>query len=562
MAILQVLKGTNPGQQFPLDGDKFILGRSPDCDIVLDAGAVSRQHAEILRVNGEYFIQDLGSRNGTNVNGQQTEGRFALSDNDRIKICDLLFTFHKAAVNRKSSQGQVTIPDDARTMIVDDEGAPPTGSTIMSTLDVKSSRSGLRMSVNPEVKLKALVEMTKNLGAAISLEVVLKKILDSLFVIFAQADRGFVVLQEREGAPLIPKTSKHRRADTEEATRISRTICNQVMSNGQAILSADAASDSRFDSSQSIADVRIRSMMCAPLINSDGRALGVIQIDTLDQRSRFNQDDLDVLASVANLAALFVENAQLHEAAVEKLAMERDLSIAHEVQMSFLPDEPPKVPQYAFFDYYLAAKQVGGDYYDYIPLPGNRLGIVLADVAGKGIPAALLMSKLSAEARISLVSERSPAQAIVRLNNSFGRILDDRFVTLVLCVLDMNQHTVTLVNAGHMPPYLRTRDGQVIPMGDDQAGVVLGAVSGFEYEEYTFPLQPGECLTMFTDGISEAMNEAGELYGLDRLRGQLQSSLQNVPELGDAILDDVKDFVGRRAQADDMCLICLGRDRA
>jgi serine phosphatase RsbU (regulator of sigma subunit) len=431
----------------------------------------------------------------------------------------------------------------------------------MSTLDIKSSRIGGRtVVVNAEAKLKALLEITRNLGSAISLDQVLPKILDSLFKIFLQADRGFIVLQEREGGPLIPKAVKYRRENADESVRISRTIVNQAMGSKEAILSADAATDARFDTSQSIADFRIRSMMCAPLVNSEGTALGVIQIDTLDQRTPFQQDDLDMLASVASQASFSIENAQLHETALLRLALERDLQLGHKVQQGFLPSSPPKFEGYEFFNFYEPANQVGGDYFDYIPLPGDRLAIVVADVSGKGIPAALLMAKLSAETRFCLVTQPTPVAAINQLNAGFGESWEDRFVTLVLCVIELREHRVTIVNAGHMAPYLRSSDGQVRMIGEEQTGVPLGVSSGFEYEQFAMPMAPGDCLTLFTDGFSEAMNMENELYGLERLEAQLRASQgQGVRQLGEQILTNVKQFVGKRSQSDDMCLMCFGR---
>lgn len=554
MAYLIVLKGPNPGQQFSLTKPKHILGRHPDCDVVLDLGAVSRQHAQILQVNGEFFVEDLNSRNGTYVNGTLIQGRHPLNDNDRLKICDILFTFRNP-----STSGAQPSPTPTVTAVFEEDDAGPL-STITSTLDVKSSRIGMRVSVNPEIKLQAVLEISRNLSTALGLDPVLRKILDSLFVIFVQADRGFVVLQDPGTGRLVPRAVKHRRPDAEDTVRISRTICNQVMQAKEAVLSADAATDERFDSSQSIADVRIRSMMCAPLLDSEGRALGVLQIDTLDQRGRFTQEDLDVLAAVASQAAFAVEAAQLHEAAIEKREMERDLELAFRVQKSFLPSGPPAIAGYQFFDFYEPAKTIGGDYYDYISLPNNRLAIVLADVAGKGVPAALLMAKLSAEARVALATCPAPGAAISQLNDVFTQVLQDRFITMVACVLDPARHEVSVVNAGHMPPFLRRHDGQVLPVGEDTAGVVLGAVPGYEYEEFRLRLAKGDSLVIFTDGISEAMNNAGELYGLDRLRGQLQVTVKGVSALGDALLDDVTDFVGNRPQSDDMCLLCFGRE--
>ena len=169
----------------------------------------------------------------------------------------------------------------------------------MSKLDASPHRSGRQPSVNPEMKLRAMIEIAQKLGRAVTLDEVLPKLLDSMFKIFTQADRGFIILRTMPDGPLIPKAIKCRHAELEDRVRISRTIVNQAMESKQATLSADAASDVRFEASQSIADLRIRSLMCAPLINGEGHALGVIQVDTTDQRQRFQKDDLDVLASIA-----------------------------------------------------------------------------------------------------------------------------------------------------------------------------------------------------------------------------------------------------------------------
>jgi sigma-B regulation protein RsbU (phosphoserine phosphatase) len=555
MAFLRALNGIEPGRLYRLDRANAILGRHPECDIVLDEGAVSRQHAQISGANNEFFVEDLGSRNGTTVNGQPVRGRRKLYNNDQVKICDLLFSFHDGDV----SQPQQTGLEQPVTLF--EEAAASTTSTIMSTLEVKSSHTSFRSStVSAETKLKALLEISRNLGSTIALEQVLAKILDSLFKVFLQADRGFLVLEGPEPGVLVPKAMKLRRGESEDTIRISRTIVRKAMEAKEAILSADAASDSRFDSSQSIADFRIRSMMCAPLLRSEGNAMGVIQIDTLDQRTPFSQDDLELLASVASQAAFAVENAQLHEAALRQKALERDLELAHTVQQGFLPHESPKVSGYEFFDFYEPANQVGGDYFDYIRLPHNRLAIVVADVSGKGIPAALLMAKLSAEAKYALVSEAGPAEALLKLNAQFAQASwADRFVTMAIAVLDLERHQVQIANAGHLPPYVRRRDAQVEPVGVDQISVPLGVIDELCCEQVTVPLGAGDSMVMFTDGISEAMNMNNDLYGLARISEQVGLPTTNVKQLGDQILKDVKRFVGKRSQSDDMCLLCLGR---
>ena len=558
MAVLRVTKGLNPGQLFPLDRDSVVLGRHPECDMVLEIGAVSRQHARIVRIGDDYHLEDLDSRNGTFLNGELTQGRQMLAENDRVRICDIEFVFHPetpdsavlAAAQDETVEGA---------MLVDDEQTS-SGSTVMSKVDISSGTSGLRLAANAEAKLKALLGIGQNLGRAVGLGEVLPKVLDSLFSIFIQADRGFIVLREADSGRLVPKAVKHRREDSKEQIRISRTIVNGVMASREAVLSADAATDSRFDMAESIVDFQIHSMMCAPLIGSLGQVLGVIQIDTMDQRQRFDQEDLEVLASVACQAAIAVENAQLHDIALQEEALRRELTVAHRVQQGFLPAAPPKLEAYEFFDFYEPAKELGGDYFDYIPLPDGRMVITLADVSGKGVAAALLMAKLSSEMRYCLVREPTPVAAVTRLNDIFCESRwQDRFVTMVLGVLDPIQHEVTIVNAGHMPPLLRRRSGSVELAGESVSGLPLGVDSGVEYGAAVVSLAPGDSLTMYTDGIPEAMNVAKDMYGSKRLHAQLHATVEDVKALGHRILEDVRRFVGNQPQSDDMCVTCLGR---
>ena len=188
--------------------------------------------------------------------------------------------------------------------------------------------------------------------------------------------------------------------------------------------------------------------------------------------------------------------------------------MAHEVQRGFLPSAAPRIPEYDFFDFYEPASQLGGDYYDYIELPGGRLAVVVADVSGKGISASLLMAKLSAETRYCLASEPEPAQAMARLNRAFcDSGWEDRFVTMVLAVLDPRRHEVTIVNAGHLPPLWRRGPGAVEPVAEAEAGLPLGVDRDVDYAPCTLPLAPGESLVLYTDGITEAMNAKDELYG-------------------------------------------------
>lgn len=558
MAILELIKGFAPGTRFELDGDRAVIGRSADCDIPLDAPAVSRRHAAVVRIRGQYFLEDLQSRNGTFLNNNRILDRTPLAEGDRVVICDQEFRFHSG-----HSTGLLdplrNLEESSFAEVVDDRtiAAP---ANVMATFDVSGGSASWGLSAKPEVKLAALLEISNGLAQAISVDEILPKLLDSLFKIFVQADRGFVVMKPKPEAPPVVVADKARRAASEERMRISRTIVEEAMKAKKAILSADAASDERFGMAQSIADFSIRSMICAPMIGLDGQPIGVIQIDTLNQRARFNDQDLEVLASVASQAAIAIDNAKMHEQVMAQRALQRDLELARRMQRTLLPSSPPTVPGYFFFDYYQAARQVGGDYYDYVQLPGGRSAVIVGDVAGKGVPAALLMARLSADVRFSLASETDPAKAIQQINEGFAhRDWSDRFVTMLAAVLNPTTNELTIVNAGHMAPILRQRDGSVTEIGEEAAGLPLGVAQGYEYESFTRSVEPGDVFTIFTDGFSEAMNNQRELYGIERLRQQLSNPAVSVRDFGQHILDDVSKFVDGYDQSDDMCLVCFGR---
>jgi serine phosphatase RsbU (regulator of sigma subunit) len=224
-----------------------------------------------------------------------------------------------------------------------------------------------------------------------------------------------------------------------------------------------------------------------------------------------------------------------------------------------LPERRPELAGYEFFDDYQPADQFGGDYYDYIPLPDGRLAIVVADVVGHGVAAALLMAKLSAEVRFTLYSEPKPAAAVSRLNDRIGALGIQRFVTLILVVLDPREHRATIVNAGHMAPLHRRSGGQIEEPGDAIAGLPLGVADGLTYEQADIEIAPGETLTLYTDGINEATDAAGEFYTIDRLRAHARTNNRSVTKVGQAIVDDVRRFLGKAPQNDDMCLVCFGR---
>jgi len=585
---MAVLREPTSNREYPLRGKITILGRDPLCDVVVTTDRTSWRHALIFHTNQGHAIEDLDSVNGTFVNGKRINQRTLLRQGDRVDLPGLAVVFHDdvpVAGTKPTSTANIANPSLAEDRRDKPGGSPgqaapkaaplqlleagfrvPTDMTvqlkqeelasILTTLEVGD---GGRLEVRPEAKLKAVLEISRALGNAVRLDDAMPKILESLFVIFPQAERGFILLVDPDTGQLVCKATRSRQT-AESAPPISQGILGHVLKTGRAILSADAGHDERFDPYQSIHRFRIGSLMCVPMLSPGGvkeetvpLPLGVIQIDTKDRRQPFDEEDLEVMISATTQVARAVELSRLYQ--------ERsDLEAAIRIQKSFLPDGRPELDGLSFWDYYSAARQIGGDYYDYIPLPGGRLAVALGDVSGKGVAAALQMARVSAAARFCLATEPTVPEAVQRLNVILTQGNGaDRFVTFVVLVIDLNDYSLTLVNAGH-PPVLRRRGPKSVlsELGDTIVGLPLG-VFDRPYEEMKFALEPGDTLILYTDGVTEARDPQGDFYGIDRLRAVVRTGADDVKALGEAIREDVRRFAAGRPQSDDLTLVCLRR---
>ena len=437
---------------------------------------------------------------------------------------------------------------------------------------LEASRSSMMASVvKPEVKLKAILEITRSLSKELRIDAVAPVILDSLMEIFPGAERLFLLLQDPSTKRLVRKAFKHRPqkrtafnrnvpAD-EVPTSISRSIVDFVLGQKKAVLSQDAGEDKNLPSSASISDLKIRSVMCVPLLTPDNKALGIIQLDTSDRR-QFNEDDLDVLAAVASQAAISIQNASMLESLLERERLNRDLRLAEQVQKKFLPQSVPTVPGYEFFAHYQPTYEVGGDYYDFVPLPGDRMALALGDVSGKGVAAALMMAKFSGDTRYCILTENAPAPTATRLNSLLcAAEIEDKFITLGLAVLDPSNGKLTLSSAGHTPVLVRRADGRVDEVGQDVSGVPLGIMDDSEYQQTEVQLGEGDVVVVYSDGVTDARSPADELYDSHanhRLTARVAQSSGGPAAVGRAILQDIREFSAGHSQADDITLVCFG----
>ncbi|HET6575086.1 MAG TPA: SpoIIE family protein phosphatase [Fimbriiglobus sp.] len=545
--------GADAGKAYPLDGDSFIIGRDDDqCQIVIPNSAVSRRHAAVTRSQGRFILEDLNSRNHTFLNNAKVTTPVALKSEDRIKICDYLFRFH----DEKAADLGTDADDEP-----DEEGT----STIQHTLAANKGAAQQFLEVQPTDRLRALLEISTALSRTLDLKQLLPQIADTLVGVFRQADRCFVIMLDDAGR-MVPQVIRSRRGGADDA-RFSKTIVRKCLSSGQSYLSEDATADASLAPAQSIAEFRIRSVMCAPLISSDGQHLGALQLDTQDVGKKFREDDLKLLTIFANLATVAIEKAQAHAALVEREKERREIEVARKVQVGFLPKTFPELAGYEFFAFYSPAMSVGGDYYDFIALPHGRVAVVLGDVAGKGVAAALLMAKLSAEVRFSMLTEPDPARAVALLNDLLIRGgIGDRFVTLALLVIDPAANEIVVVNAGHINP-VRVRGG-----GDDfaevitnnESGLPLGVDPGAAYAAKICRLELGDTLVVFTDGVTDAESPAGARFQLEGMRAALRTEVVigadcRPSRVGDRVIRAVQRHADGRAQSDDIALVCFGR---
>ncbi len=578
MAVLHIIRGQSHTPAIPIIRECTVMGRHPDCELVLDNIAISRQHAQILESHGSYFLEDLRSRNGTFLNDVQIEGRRELKDGDLIRICDATMRFdlnssashieipsldsQRRAIQESPTGVEIDSVDESRIFILPESFSEPdfeSSSTLRRRAELPRPNDA-RSIAQPEVKLRGILEIARALGGQLEVDAVLPKLLSTLFNIFPVADQGFVLLKDSDSDKLKVKATQARGGAKADAVAVSMTVVRYVMQTGESVLSGNIMDDTRFKSSTSLGRMGVRSMMCVPLLDENEDSLGIIQIVSRSENHSYDENDLDLLESLAMQASLAIQNARLHEEALERRAFERDLEFATQVQLGFLPKTRPKVPGYLFGDYYEAALRVGGDYFDYIPLPDGRLAITIGDVAGKGMPAALLMARLYSSTRLQMLTSPTPSQAISRLNAEIASSgLGHRFITFLCMVLNPRTHELHVVNAGHLTPILRSRDGTISTFGRDQASLPLGIVPNLEYQEMSIHLEAGDEIIAFTDGATEAMNSERKIYGRSRLESLVAESTGTIEETLQKITSEVGGFIADVNTRDDLCLIGIRR---
>jgi sigma-B regulation protein RsbU (phosphoserine phosphatase) len=342
--------------------------------------------------------------------------------------------------------------------------------------------------------------------------------------------------------------------------QVSRGVIDRVIETWEAVLTSNAQNDPRFDSSKSIRGLQLRSIMCAPMQVKE-KLIGVIYVDNRLVSGIFRDLDLSFLNAIANSAGAAVENARLYQIALDQAKMEEEMRMARNIQVSLLPETPPALAGWNFVASWIPARQVSGDFYDFIDMSDGKQGFVIGDVTDKGLPAGLFMVFARSALRKALENHSHPAQAMIAANQTIcTEARMGLYVTLIFGALDPEKGELTFINAGHNPALhyrvAQSRIERLMP-----TGIPMGIDETFTFHQKTIQLEPGDFIVLYTDGITEAINRVEEEYGTERLESVVFANRnQAMGEISTAIQDSVKAFAQECFPFDDTTLLLVGRE--
>ena len=520
----------------------------------------------LVRTGDTWTVEDLNSKNGTLLNGHKLEKRTHFGPGDRVTAGHLIIEFVDASG---------IVPETVVFVENTEDSFSSTSTTLVSNLDnvlgpqgeLSLQPPGLHaadpnqtaiMQGNPQ--MRALIRAGRELSEHRPLEELFQVIMD-LSTEAVMAGRG--VLMTLEGSSSATGSSKDHlelkvRAARGEGFKISTTVRDRVLRKKESLLVRDAMLDHSLKAQMSIVEQKVRSMIAVPLQTND-RVIGLIYVDQPHMAREFTREDLNLLTVMANVAAIRIEHVRLNEVEEAERAMAKDMQQAALIQNSLLPGKAPVIAGLDIAGKTVACRTVGGDYYDFLQFPDGRVGLLIGDVAGKGMPASLMMSSLHARVHVLFEDGDDLAQKVTRLNKTTCQNCpDNRFITFFMTVADPATGELVYSNAGHNPPLLVRKAG-----GFDMlkgGGMILGILPKSVYTESRVAMQPGDVLVLFTDGVTEATDPQGEDFGDERLAA-LVASMEDRPtaDIVEAIHSAVAEYTQGAPAADDITVVVVRR---
>jgi sigma-B regulation protein RsbU (phosphoserine phosphatase) len=553
------LAGPNAGRRYKLreQGD-YIIGRRSDCQIFIPDMRVSRQHARIHQEGGEWVIEDLGSNNGTFVNGERIQS-VKLKNQDEIGVAtnSIRVEMPDAAKRPRDFDSHVTIVDIKNPAIYVSTEDADSASFLLERKDGAAQSGEARLLARKLHAVQTILEIAANIADPDQL---LESVVAQLLEVFPQADSVGVLVEDERTHELRVKCHKTRQARPFGMDfKVPGTIIEHVVHDRRGVLLSDRA-PTRADTAADPNKAKLPglppngSRMGAPLQARDTH-YGVFYVEC--ENGSFRQEDLDLLTSIAAQTGLAIYTARMHNQLLQRHRLERDLRVARQIQRSLMRN-PPRVVGLDFAIHYEPAYQIGGDFYDFIWHDDDHLAIIAGDVAGKAISAALYMARLTSELRGRAGIARTPQRLIKRVNEEMVKLGDDgMFATLVCAVFELSTRSLLFTNAGHCVPLLR-RGEQVFPLESERAHIPpIGILPELEVGEARVQLYTGDLLVLISDGIIEARDPRGNEYGQRRLVRRLRTARGGAEDLVKAILQDVDSHAGSAVQGDDMTILAM-----
>ena len=544
MSAIVILRGPESGRQFSIDEGRTTLGRNADCDVSLAGKQISRQHAHLYSQEGTYLLEDLGSSNGTFINSVRIAARTPcpLTERDTFQIGPYLFGLRS---------DQASTPETPEPSLV-----------VRETISATSLNEKM-FAEDAAAKLQVVLDIAQQLARTLEIDPLLDKLLEQLMKLLPQADRIMVILCEED--KLVLRAQRTLPGRDLSSLSFSRTIVKRALDEGIGMISEDLQSDQRYEPSHSIMSLDLHSILCVPLINLDGKRLGVIQADRFCKGFGFRVADLHLLTAIGMQVAIVLENVALHAEKLREERLMQELAMARDIQEGYLPEELEGFPgaDFEIFGHVFPARQVAGDFYDFVRTPAGRLAFFIGDVSGKGMPAALFMVAVRTLCRHLVKEVERPGQLLAKLN---AELADDNptcmFVTLAHGLYDPATGRVLLASAGHPTPMLRRAAGAV-----EEIPLKPGRLLGYSHEMLQFPeahiqLAEGDTLCFFTDGLLEACTgKRLDMFGLERIRSLVSEFTPARPlaDCTDAAKLAVDRFTGAKELQDDLTLLMLRR---
>ncbi len=550
MLELKIHTPDEPVRRLRADRPALTLGRASTNDVFLPDRTLSRVHARLDQKPEGLVLTDLGSRNGTQLNGARILEPVVVRPGDRIVL----------------GETTIEVSEEVLTgtrVLIDAAGERSDRTMISTSSAVVSLRRPAAREVTDAAELKRLAtslqilnEVSLALLTDIPLSELSRLILEKLFA-YLEPDRGLLMLRDGSGE-LQPEALKFAEGIDPADIRLSRTLVETVTGQKHGVLMIDTATDVKIGTAESIRMQGITSCLAAPLLAGED-VIGLVYLEARLGRKSFTEEDLSLLTSLANTAAIKIQNQKLQEAAAAKLRIDREMALAWDVQRRLFPEEAPRLPSSELVGRTLPSRTVSGDYYDYFVRGDGTVDIVVADVCGKGIAASILAASVQSAFQAWAEEDFSPDRLCARLNDFVHRRTSpEKFITMIAALYDPASGAVVYSNAGHNPGIvLRAAGGhELLPA----QGPPLGLFPGRTYGSGAFTLSPGDLLVLYTDGLTEAANPDDDEFGLDRLVALARSVAERpLPEIEGTIGEGLAAFAAGVPFHDDRTLVLLRR---